>query len=386
MRLALLATVDNPHTQRWLSFLAKQPNLEVFVLSDPPVRAKIDGIKLIHPQMSLLTKVLAFKVFPKPFGNNVFKFISYRQVLHWIQPDIIHGIEIMGYGLATVWSGLQAPKILTPWGNDIFDWPKRSRLAQWIVRTALNRADVITTNMVNLAEYLAQEFNIIPQKVRCFSWGVDTEIFHPGYITEVQQLRERLQIPPEAMIVISVRQMQAYWGIEHIVRSAALVKQQASRPAYFIFLRGAGTAEYEQQMKMLANELGIAEYTRFISDYLSSREMAIFLNLADVFVSVPETDLLSISVLEGMACGCLPILADLPAYRPRVQDGVNGFLLSEVSPPAIAEKILYVLYHPELKQRFAEKNVELINSHDNWHKNASLMLELYVEMMRKSKE
>ncbi|MCX7766593.1 MAG: glycosyltransferase, partial [Candidatus Sumerlaeia bacterium] len=377
--------VDNPHTLRWLNFLAQQPNLEVFVLSDPPVCAKIDGAKLIQPQMDFMTKILAFKVFPKPFGNNVFKFIPYRQVLHWLQPDIIHGIEIMGYGLATVWSGLKVPKILTPWGNDIFDWPRRSRLARWIVRTALNHADIITTNMVNLAEFLAQEFNVNPAKVRCFSWGVDTEIFHTGYLTEVQQLREKLQIPPEAMIVISVRQMQSYWGIEHIVRSAEVVKQQASRPVYFIFLRGTGTAEYEQQMKTLAKELGIVEHTRFISEYLSPREMAILLNLADVFVSVPKTDLLSISVLEGMACGCVPILADLPAYRPRIQDGVNGFLLSEVSPTAIAEKILYVLQHPEVKQRFAEKNIELINIHDNWHKNASLMLELYTEAVEKYK-
>jgi glycosyltransferase involved in cell wall biosynthesis len=58
-----------------------------------------------------------------------------------------------------------------------------------------------------------------------------------------------------------------------------------------------------------------------------------------MFVSVPETDLLSISVLEGMACGCVPILADLPAYRTRIVDGENGFLFEPGNADDLISKI-----------------------------------------------
>ena len=154
MRLALLATIDNIHTRRWIDFFVQQRDIEVFVLCDLPVQTHPAGATLIHPKMNLLTKVIAFKLFPKPYGNNVFKFLAYRRELRRIRPDIIHGFELLGYGLATVLSGLDVPTVLTPWGNDIFELPHRSRVAHWIVKTSLHRAECITTNMPGLEDYL----------------------------------------------------------------------------------------------------------------------------------------------------------------------------------------------------------------------------------------
>lgn len=393
MRLALLATVDNIHTRRWIDFFVQQSDIDVFVLCDAPVENPPEGTTLIHPEMTLLTKVVAFKFFPRPYGNNVFKFLPYRRELRRIQPDIIHGFELLGYGLATVWSGLNVPTVLTPWGNDIFDLPHRSRIARWIVKTSLKQADCITTNMPGLEEYLHQAFGIPSEKVRAFSWGVDTGIFHPTSQNEEeeaeQSLRRRLNIPANAVVVLSNRQMQPYWGIEHIVRSAGIVlgnlrhKTTHFNEVYFVFLRGAGSEAFENRMKTLAQELRIAEYCRFVGKFLTPEEMAVYLRMADIFVSVPQSDLLSISVLEGMACGCIPIIADLPSYRTRITDGENGFIVSGNFPQAIAEKILYVMEHPEVKKQFAEKNFRLIHTYDNWHKNAPKMIEIYHSLLQK---
>jgi glycosyltransferase involved in cell wall biosynthesis len=50
-----------------------------------------------------------------------------------------------------------------------------------------------------------------------------------------------------------------------------------------------------------------------------------------LFVSVPESDGTSVSLLEAMAAGCLPILSDLPANREWVEDGRNGLLVDDLA-------------------------------------------------------
>jgi glycosyltransferase involved in cell wall biosynthesis len=51
------------------------------------------------------------------------------------------------------------------------------------------------------------------------------------------------------------------------------------------------------------------------------------------YFSLPNSDSVSVSVLEAMAHGCLPILSDLPANRELVRDGDNGLILPEGGVP-----------------------------------------------------
>jgi glycosyltransferase involved in cell wall biosynthesis len=45
------------------------------------------------------------------------------------------------------------------------------------------------------------------------------------------------------------------------------------------------------------------------------------------YLSLPTSDSVSVSVLEAMAHGCVPIVSDLPANRELVRDGDNGLVL-----------------------------------------------------------
>ena len=42
------------------------------------------------------------------------------------------------------------------------------------------------------------------------------------------------------------------------------------------------------------------------------------------YVSLPESDSVSVSVLEALAHGCIPLLSDLPANRELVHPGDDG--------------------------------------------------------------
>jgi glycosyltransferase involved in cell wall biosynthesis len=52
---------------------------------------------------------------------------------------------------------------------------------------------------------------------------------------------------------------------------------------------------------------------------------------AKLFVSIPASDATSISLLEAMAYGCVPVLSDLPANREWIDDGKNGIIVNTPS-------------------------------------------------------
>ncbi|MCX6999266.1 MAG: glycosyltransferase family 4 protein [Candidatus Sumerlaeota bacterium] len=382
MRIAFLASADNIHTRRWAKYLASCGH-DLTILCDRQPENPLEGIHLVHPEMRLATKILAFKLFPKPYGNNFFKRFPYKRELLRLRPDIVHAFEALGYGYALAHCGT-FPKVLTPWGNDILYDPAHSRIARFLVSRALRAADVITTNYVELADHLTQDFAIPQSKIRPFSWGVDLTIFHPGYSKEAETLRQKLSLPPAARIILSNRMMKPYWGIGVIADALPAVFREIPE-AHAIFLRGAGDAAFENEVREGFRRAGILERVRFVPEYLTEKEMATFLNLAEAFVSCPSTDLLSISVLEGMACGCAPVLADLDAYRTRIRHGENGLIFRPGDSADLAEKLTILLRHPEWKPRFAGINIPLINEKDNWHKNAPRLVAIYKELLRMKK-
>ena len=54
-------------------------------------------------------------------------------------------------------------------------------------------------------------------------------------------------------------------------------------------------------------------------------------------ISLPQSDSVSVSVLEAMAHGCVPLLSDLPANHELVRSGHNGLILADGAVPALPE-------------------------------------------------
>jgi len=380
MRIAFLANADNIHTRRWAEFLAGRGH-EMHLLCDPPADSPPRGARLIHPEMNLLTKILAFKLFPRPYGNNFYKRFPYRRELDKLNPDIVHGFEALGYGYALASAGPRV-KILTPWGNDILHDARRSAIARFLVTRALRSADVITTNCPGLDIYLKKEFQIPERKIRPFSWGVDLTVFHAGHKDAAARRRAELGIPPDAPVILSPRMMKPYWGIRVIAKALQSVMNQ-KRDVRAVFIRGAGDATFEEEIRTGFAASGLSGRVHFIAQYLSEKEVAEFFNMADAFVSCPESDLLSITLLEGMACGCAPVLAELEAYKSRILHGKNGLFFPPGDSAALANRLMEFLSHLDLKDRFAGENARIIREKDDWRRNALLMEDIYREALER---
>lgn len=338
MKICYLSDALNPHTHRWASLFASFGH-EVLLLSDfaphtqPP---ELRNVKIVAPEWRTWEKILAFKLYPPPFGNNRWKYLPYRRALGSFKPDLIHGMEALfnGYTTARLLGDGGPPRILMPWGNDIIHDPFQSERARQLVTFALNNVERIVGNFPEMPEHLQKNFGVPPEKVTAFPWGVNLKVFCRQEDDDNEKLRAELGIPPKAQIILSPRNFAPYWGIETIVQSIPHIVKE-NRNVYFIFMTGSSDRQFLEQQQLWLKWRKCSHHVHIIERRLQAEEVAAMFNLADVFVSAPETDFLAQSVLEGMACGCVPICRNLSVYGTRVRDEVTGFIVPDPFTPEV---------------------------------------------------
>ncbi len=62
-------------------------------------------------------------------------------------------------------------------------------------------------------------------------------------------------------------------------------------------------------------------------------------NAADFIISTSHYEGMGVAVCEGLSCGCIPILSDIPSFRMMTNQGEFGFLF----PPGNADALLHSL-------------------------------------------
>jgi glycosyltransferase involved in cell wall biosynthesis len=90
--------------------------------------------------------------------------------------------------------------------------------------------------------------------------------------------------------------------------------------------------------------------------------MADLFRSAQVVVSPTVHDGTPNSLLEGMACGCLPAAGDLESIREWITPGNNGLLFDPRDSRSIAGAILQGLENEDLRQRAAGLNGKMLAS------------------------
>ena len=81
---------------------------------------------------------------------------------------------------------------------------------------------------------------------------------------------------------------------------------------------------------------------------------------AQIVVSPSVHDGTPNTLLEGMACGCLPVAGDLESIREWIRPGKNGLLVDATDAQSLADAILEGLENKNLRQQAAGLNQKLI--------------------------
>jgi len=366
MKICFVGSAKSIHMQRWVKWFAERGH-EIHLIS--PNYEDIEGVK-IH----LIGKKKEGSV-----TNFIRKMFQTRKLVWRIKPDILHAHYAFGHGTFAAFANYH-PFVVSVYGSDVLRDAKESKLKRIAITYVLKKADAVLHTAQFMEDYLHHKFKIPRDKIVRVPWGIDLNIFHKGYKEEVEKLREELGIGKDTVVVLSNRHIHPKYNIEKIVKAIPTVIREHPKTV-FIFIRGDGDVHFENQIMELANALRVSDSIRLIKRFISPQEMAIYLNLSDIVISVPKTDQFSSSIMEAMACGAVPIVSDIEAYKQYLTDGKNALFVNPDNPIEISRKILYYIKHPDIKDMFYKINRPIIEKNENWEKNAFMMETLYRKLL-----
>lgn len=133
-----------------------------------------------------------------------------------------------------------------------------------------------------------------------------------------------------------------------LLRAVALLRERGLDVP--LQLPGGGKALHRAPLEKLAAQLGITDLVQFpgvvtdVPQRLMSHQICV---LSTHYEGMP------LSLLEGMAAGCAVIGSAVPGVREVLEDGVDGRLVPESDPVALADALERLLRDPDAAARMA---------------------------------
>ncbi|MDJ0619036.1 MAG: glycosyltransferase family 4 protein [Calothrix sp. MO_192.B10] len=190
-------------------------------------------------------------------------------------------------------------------------------------------------------------------KITVFHDGVDTKYFCPQPGAKLILPRINLDLSHVDELVTYVgRGMEPYRGFPQFMETVALIQQR--RPNCHVVVVGEDRVAYGKKLpegqtykQLMLAKLDLDLSRLHFTGRLPYSEYLQVLQASSAHIYLTRPFVLSWSMLEAMATGCLLVASNTPPVLEMIEDGINGLLVDFFSPQKIADKVESVLNHPE---------------------------------------
>ena len=253
------------HVSSFLKALSFEEKTSVLVSEEP---CDFEGVTE--------NKVISFRTF-NPF-RLIKAYLSLKNYLIAIHPTIIHIHQVnrLAFVVTRIASKLAIPVLTTAWGSDVLLIPKKNKFFHYLVKTTLNRSTIVTADSLEMIDAMKQ---LAPTKhYELLQYGIDP---------------------------IQTKEKQAFIFSNRLIIGGT----------------GRLTASLEKQVE----DLNLRDSVEFVG-WLGKEENAHYYAISTMYITIPESDGTSVSLLEAMSAGCVPIVSDLPSNKAWINDKVNGVI------------------------------------------------------------
>ncbi|MEO6882913.1 MAG: glycosyltransferase [Bacteroidia bacterium] len=363
-RILILSDINSSHTQKWVLSLAdKGFEIGVFSLS----KANKDWFS---------GKINIFVFETKAFEKNIFRAATFsklsylraipalKKTIRDFKPDIVHAHYATSYGLLGTLSGFH-PFIISVWGSDVFDFPKKSFFHKVFLKNNFSKADILLSTSRIMAEEIKKYTS---KKITVTPFGVDLTIFKPDSTQN--------KINQNRIVIGTVKSLETKYGINFLISAFAILKERYSNLALQLLIVGSGSREAE--LKEMVLNLKIEKVSQF-TGFIDHSEIVVYQNMLSiaVFPSVLDSESFGVSVLEAAACGKPVVVSNVGGLPEVIENGITGIIVPPKDSIALANALEKLILDEDLRVNMGKQGRIRVQRLYDWNENVQQMTEIY---------
>ncbi len=312
---------------------------------------------VLRPGSPLIPKLKEFSIpiYTLPLRNSLDLVSAWglRRLSKKLGTNIIHAHVSRDYLIAAIACAKKCRLVLT---RHLLLPMRRSTFH----RMCFRKVDRFIAVSQGIKEALLKHDGVDPSRIVVIPNGVSVEHFLSP--TVMDELRERLGIPPGAKVVGIVGQISPHKGHEDFVDAAASLSMRYPKIIFLVVGKESGDGSFLRKLESKINQKGLEEkffFTGFLENVSSA------MGLMDVLAAPSWEEPFGLVILEAMVTGVPVVATDIGGPREILENGISGILVSPRAPRELAEAIASILERPDLSARLSRNGRERVEKHYN---------------------
>ncbi len=208
-----------------------------------------------------------------------------------------------------------------------------------------------------------------PKRAVLHSWGVDLDIFRPVDESEVMQLRKKLGIASDELVILSSRTTSLPANLDILIKSVAKLRE--SLPVRLVVIGGVVTRE-ARYLEGLLSQKEVRDAVIFSGSLCSDLALRTYYQMATFVASIHSNDHNPATVLESLAMRTPVVTCDIPTVSYWAREGETGFVVPHRDVEATTNVLRDALgLDDEALQEMGRIGHELVLSEANFPKTLS---------------
>jgi glycosyltransferase involved in cell wall biosynthesis len=354
MRICYLSDAGSQHTIRWAQyFSAQHHDVQIISFRQSDSQAQ-QWTRVVKPRWGSKLDSLFFA--PRV-----------RRMMESFKPDIVHAHYASSYGTLGRLCRFH-PYVLSVWGSDVYDFPRRSWLHRKLLQENLAAADRLCSTSKNMAKETQRYCN---KAVTITPFGIDCDRFRASSVPKNSE---------DEFVIGTIRALESPYGIEYLLHAFALLTTKyAGQKKLRLAIGGDGSLR--KSLERLAQDLGVRKEVRFLGQIAHS-QVPELLNTFSVFCALSLSESFGVAILEASACQLPVVVTNIGGLPEVVRDHVTGFIVPAQNAPAAADAVAKLIEDSSLGRKFGEAGRKFVLENFEWFENAKRMENVYRSVLQ----
>ena len=345
-----LAPANSVHTQKWVCAIAEDFDIYLITLHEVTIKVP-DSVKIHRYKKSLLGLLSCIIL------------MNYLSITRKIK--FIHAHYASSYGFLSALT-IQSVKIVSVWGSDIYEFPRKSLLHRQLLKFNLWRADYITSTSNAMA---AEARNYVNKDIVVIPFGIDMSVFFAS--------KEKLK--SKTFRVGTIKSLEHKYGIDVFIDAISHIKIFYPQEYRHLEIEIYGHGSQHEELADKIRKLCLDDKVKLCGKvpHISVPEK---LKSFDLFVALSRTESFGVSVVEAMACGIVPLVTNVGGLPEVVGDEEASYIVESEDYKAAASCIIHAFNNKNKLLRMSDEAIRRVRLHYNFMENLKEMRKLYTKV------